>query len=36
VQKLETALHEVWSGIDDIREDEQFSELLQKAKQLEK
>ncbi|MDQ0970243.1 uncharacterized coiled-coil DUF342 family protein [Neobacillus niacini] len=36
VQNLETALHEVWSGIDDIREDQQFSDLLQKAKQYKK
>jgi uncharacterized coiled-coil DUF342 family protein len=36
VQNLETALHEVWSDIDDIREDQQFSDFLQKAKQYKK
>jgi peptidoglycan hydrolase CwlO-like protein len=36
VQNLETALHEVWSDIDDLREHDQFSELLQNAKQHKK
>ncbi len=36
VQNLETALHEVWSDIDELRIDEYFSELQQKAKQYKK
>jgi hypothetical protein len=36
VQKLETALHEVWAGIDEIREDEQFSDLCKKRNTLRK
>ncbi|MEH7010499.1 hypothetical protein V7087_06720 [Neobacillus niacini] len=33
VQKLETVLQEVWSGIDELGADEHFSDLLQRAKQ---
>lgn len=36
VQKLESALQEVWSGIDELGDNEHFSELLQKAKQYKK
>jgi superfamily I DNA/RNA helicase len=32
-QKLETVLHEVWSLIDEIEEDKNFTELLKQAKQ---
>lgn len=33
VQKLETVLQEVWSIADEISEDDEFRELLKKAKQ---
>ncbi|CAG9607138.1 hypothetical protein NEOCIP111885_00828 [Pseudoneobacillus rhizosphaerae] len=33
VQKLETVLQEVWSLADEISEDDEFRELLKKAKQ---
>jgi uncharacterized coiled-coil DUF342 family protein len=33
VQKLETVLQEVWSLADEINEDDEFRELLKKAKQ---
>ncbi|MGJ7922660.1 hypothetical protein [Neobacillus sp. LXY-4] len=33
VQQLETALHEVWSGIEEIGEDERFSGLMEEARQ---
>lgn len=33
VQKLETVLQEVWSLIDDIGEDDEFRDLMKKAKQ---
>jgi uncharacterized protein YjgD (DUF1641 family) len=36
VQKLESVLQEVWSLIDEIREDDQFKELLNKAKKSKK
>ena len=36
VQKLETVLQEVWSHIDEIGDDEQFSELMDKARKLQK
>lgn len=36
VQKLETVLQEVWSHIDDLEEDDHFSNLVQKAKQYQK
>ncbi|MFP5107523.1 hypothetical protein ACSU6B_12200 [Neobacillus sp. C211] len=32
VQKLESVLQEVWSLVDEIGEDDQFSDLLNKAK----
>jgi uncharacterized protein YoxC len=32
VQKLETVLQEVWSLVDEIREDDEFRELMKKAK----
>lgn len=32
VQKLETVLHEVWSCIDEIGDDEVFSQLMDKAR----
>jgi thiamine kinase-like enzyme len=33
VQKLETVLQEVWSLVDEISEDDEFRELVKKAKQ---
>lgn len=33
VQKLETVLQEVWSLVDEIREDDEFRELSKKVKQ---
>jgi hypothetical protein len=33
VQKLETVLQEVWSLVDEIREDDDFHELTKKVKQ---
>lgn len=33
VQKLETVLQEVWSLADEISEDDEFRELMKKAKQ---
>lgn len=36
VQKLETVLQAVWSHIDELGEDDDFSGLLQKAKQYQK
>ncbi|MBT2737554.1 hypothetical protein [Bacillus sp. ISL-7] len=32
VQRLESVLQEVWSMVDEIGEDDQFSDLLNKAK----
>jgi seryl-tRNA synthetase len=34
VQKLETVLQEVWSLVDEISEDDEFRELVKKAKQF--
>lgn len=36
VQKLESILQEVWSHIDEIGEDEQFSELMDRARKHQK
>jgi DNA repair ATPase RecN len=33
VQKLETVLQEVWGLVDEIGEDDEFRELIKKAKQ---
>jgi seryl-tRNA synthetase len=33
VQKLETVLQEVWSLVDEISEDDEFRDLVKKAKQ---
>jgi uncharacterized coiled-coil DUF342 family protein len=33
VQKLETVFQEVWSLVDEISEDDEFRDLLKKAKQ---
>lgn len=33
VQRLETVLQEVWSLVDEIREDDEFRELTKKVKQ---
>lgn len=35
VQKLETVLQEVWSIVDEVEEDNEFRELMKKAKQYE-